>query len=459
MSNLEMMFTEKQQKAFEILLKPEIEVLGYGGAMGSGKSQLIRMYVVTRALKYAKSKHLIVRKSYPELHKNHISRFKMDYSELGTYNDQQKQFTFANGSTCDFMYCANESDTERLQGSEYETICIDEAQFHKKIIWNIIKTRLRTTRQDIKPKMILTFNPGGISHKDLKKLFIDRIFEVDDGNPLQYEFLPANVYDNDYIINNDPEYVKRLESLPEQLRKAYLEGDFSSFEGEFFTVSGLSKIKPFMISESDSMCNLYGSLDHGITHDTSFGLWYLKNGMMCRLFSYLNNGSTTRDHAIEIRSQIESCKYSNGHMPIKIWFDPSMNTKFRLSEMNSRALIDEYIDVFKDTKVQFVPANNNKTNGCALMRQAFSTAQGQPSFVFFDKYNENLVERLQSAVFDKNNKEIYLKMDGDDAIDEVRYGIVGLYGIAAQGKLAEHLIKINSKVQKSRQALDWMSLT
>ncbi len=36
-------------------------------------------------------------------------------------------FRFWNGSLIEFMYCDKETDTDRLQGAEYDVIFIDEA--------------------------------------------------------------------------------------------------------------------------------------------------------------------------------------------------------------------------------------------------------------------------------------------------------------------------------------------
>ena len=49
------------------------------------------------------------------------------------------------------------------------------------------------------------------------------------------EFIPARVYDNHVIMQNDPTYVKRLENLPEQERKAFLDGDWDLFQGQYFS--------------------------------------------------------------------------------------------------------------------------------------------------------------------------------------------------------------------------------
>jgi len=48
-------------------------------------------------------------------------------------------------------------------------------------------------------------------------------------------FIPATVYDNPSIMENDPMYVRRLEALPEIEKMRLLHGVWDSFEGQVFT--------------------------------------------------------------------------------------------------------------------------------------------------------------------------------------------------------------------------------
>ena len=48
-------------------------------------------------------------------------------------------------------------------------------------------------------------------------------------------FVPSSVFDNPALLNNDPDYVRRLASMPEAERKALLYGDWDTFSGQVFT--------------------------------------------------------------------------------------------------------------------------------------------------------------------------------------------------------------------------------
>ena len=76
-------------------------------------------------------------------------------------------------------------------------------------------------------------NPGGVSHGYLKRLFLDRRFEAGE-NPEDYRFIQARVTDNKALMLRQPDYLRDLEALPPKLRKAWLEGCWDVYEGQYF---------------------------------------------------------------------------------------------------------------------------------------------------------------------------------------------------------------------------------
>lgn len=208
--------------------------VGYGGARGGGKSWALRRKMVLRRLKYPGSSGLLLRRTYPELYENHVIPLRQELQGVARYNQERHEFIFPNGSRLVLGYCDSEADVFRYQGQEYDDIGLEEATRFTEFQRNFLVTCNRTTRTDLKPRMYYTANPGGPGHAWFKRLFIDRQFREGE-NPEDYVFIPARVYDNPHIMRNDPEYVRQLESLPEQLRRAYLEGDWDIFSGQVFT--------------------------------------------------------------------------------------------------------------------------------------------------------------------------------------------------------------------------------
>lgn len=210
--------------------------IGYGGARGGGKSWAVRVKAILLALAYAGIVIMIVRRTYPELRANHITPMRRMLAfagkRLATYNDSKKEFSFRNGSVIMFRYCATEKDMDNYQGTEADVIFIDEATQHDEKVFRMFVACLRAVNTFPK-RIYLTCNPGGRGHGWVKRLFIDRKFNADE-NPDDYVFIQAFVDDNTALMRAQPGYRKQLEALPPKLRKAWLDGDWNIFEGQFF---------------------------------------------------------------------------------------------------------------------------------------------------------------------------------------------------------------------------------
>jgi PBSX family phage terminase large subunit len=217
--------------------------------------------------------------------------------------------------------------------------------------------------------------------------------------------------------------------------------------GLFFAELGKHNAEtPFVIPDLDDNERLIASLDHGIAHNTCFHLMYLdSDGYIHGLFSYYQNGSTTKAHAEAIIEMIEGFRFSWHKYPSEIHYDYAMETKHKLSETHYRSDLDEYIDAFKTRlggkSVKFVPANKRKADGCNIMRQVFSIGNGVPTYRYFDGLNDGMIHSVKNVITDKVNPEVYAKLDGDDGADTLRYGIM-----AAVVKMAQ----LNRPKEKSR---------
>ncbi len=207
--------------------------IAYGGARGGGKSWALRRKLILMCLRYPGLRCLLVRRTLPELRSNHLAPLLAEYGAILTYSERDKELTLENGSRIIFGYCAAERDALRYQGQEYDIIAIDEATQLSEYQFTIFKACLRGTR-DFPRRIYLTCNPGGIGHSWVKRLFIDRDYRLGE-NPDDYAFIPATVFDNGILTRADPDYVRRLETLPPRLRDAWLYGKWDIFEGQFFT--------------------------------------------------------------------------------------------------------------------------------------------------------------------------------------------------------------------------------
>ena len=171
-----------------------------------------------------------------------------DKSErIANYNDAKKNITFPNGSRILFRYCSNDADAERFQGTEVDVLFIDEATHQSEERYKKLAACVRGVNNFPK-RIMLTCNPGSEGHGWVKRLFVDRQYEAgEDSN--DYLFIQAKVTDNHALMESNPDYIKQLEALPEHLRRAWLDGDWDAFIGQYFPEfnRGVHVIEPFAI--------------------------------------------------------------------------------------------------------------------------------------------------------------------------------------------------------------------
>lgn len=198
---------------------------------------------------------MIIRKTYPELQENHINPIISILNcyaperddRIASYNDAKKNITFPNGSRILFRYCSNDADAERFQGTEVDVLFIDEATHQSEERYKKLSACVRGVNNYPK-RIYLTCNPGGEGHGWVKRLFVDRIYEQNE-NAEDYLFIQSKVTDNKALMESNPDYIKQLESLPEDLRKAWLDGNWDIFVGQYFPEfrRDIHVIEPFPI--------------------------------------------------------------------------------------------------------------------------------------------------------------------------------------------------------------------
>lgn len=293
--------------------------IGYGGARGGGKSWFCRSKAVLMCLKYPGLKVLILRKTYPELLGNHIEPLISmlhcadpdKKKRIATYNDSKKVFKFPNGSFIRLGYCKSDTDKYQYQGQEYDAIFYDECTHFTWDMVQFINTCLRNTRDDFRTRVYYMGNPGGVGHVWFKRLFIEKNYtEYEDPN--EYEYIPATVEDNKLLMQNDPEYVHLLDSLPEKMRKAHRYGDWNVFEGQFFeefTIHAPTEedqrhrrythvIEPFEIPDN---WPIWRSYDFGYAKPFSMAWWTADyDGRLYRILEYYGCVKNSPNEGIKI---------------------------------------------------------------------------------------------------------------------------------------------------------------
>ena len=259
----------------------------FGGARGPGKTDsLIMAFMQFVGQGFGPDwKGIIFRQTYKQLEEI-VAKTRRFFPALcpgAAFRSGSMEWIFPDGETLKLRHARRPSDMENYQGHEYPFVGFDELcnqPFQE--VYEKAKGFCRSSNPQV-PKIIrCTANPLGPGHLWVKRYFIDPAPPL---TPVLAEhggkrvFIPATIYDNRHLVEADPDYLRRLESIADDsLRRAWLEGDWDVVAGSFFgdVWSGVRNVvKPFHIPSS-WFC--FRSFDWGSAKPFSVGWWAVSDG-------------------------------------------------------------------------------------------------------------------------------------------------------------------------------------
>lgn len=423
--------------------RTEYEVF-YGGARGGGKTDSLLMEGL-RQVGHPRYRAIFFRRTYPELEEV-IDRSRQLFPRAypgARWRGDEKQWIFPSGAVYRFRHLQHEADKYNYQGHEYQYVAFDELTHFTLDMYMFLHSSCRTSDPTLTPYIRASGNPGGIGHAWVKDRFIDSCPAVPDG-PRQYvpelgvewqpmrsgpvyvdpttglprAFVPSRVFDNRKLIDNDPNYVRRLLSLPPNMRAAYLAGDWDVFEGQFFdewdrdthVVQGYTPPPEWP---------RFRAMDWGYARPYSIG-WYavMPSGALFRyreLYGYGGSPNVgSRETADEVAAKVARIEEEAGETGIIGPADPACWTR----QGHTGPTIAES---FSAHGVHFVPADNDRLNGWDQCRKRLQRDRnGEPGFYVADTCRHFI--RTVPAMVHSETRPEDVDTDGEDhAGDEWRY--------------------------------------
>lgn len=385
----------------------------YGGARGGGKSWAMRRKFVLLALRYDGLKLLLLRRTLPELTENHVRPLLAELSGLISYNQTQRVMTFPNGSRIRLGYLEAEKDVYQYQGQEYDVVGMEEATHFTESQMLFITTCNRTVRTDFTPRMYYTCNPGGVGHGWVKRLFIDRDYRASE-RPEDYAFIPARVYDNPYLVQRDPSYIRTLENLPEHLRRAHLDGDWDVLAGQYFAEFTRERhvVSPFPIP---AWWRRFMAMDWGY-NDPCAVLWFAVSPEG-RVF-------VTRElyeRQVLARAMAARIREINADEPAAYCMaSPDAWQQRGMSDIDGESIAETFIK----NGVPLLKADNARIAGWQRVREYLADAEdGLPRLQIFSSCT-NLIRTLPMLVYDAHHTEDVSAACEDHAPEALRYGLM-----------------------------------
>ena len=389
----------------------------YGGARGGGKSWAMRRKLILLALSYPELNILLLRRTLPELRENHILPMQRELYGFAVYNATERVFKFPNRSRIKLGYCDTAGDVYQYQGQEYAVIGMEEATHFTEEQQQFLTTCNRTARQGFPPRMYYTCNPGNVGHAWVKRLFIDRDYRNDE-RAEDYNFIPAKLWDNKVLLNADPGYVRQLMALPEELRRAHLDGDWDVHAGQYFREfsRGRHVTEPYEIPR---YYKRFRSMDWGY-NDPCCVLWHAVDpeGRVVtyrELYVRQTRAEEVAKRAVEL-SKGEDIAYTVASPDLWQHRGAALAIKGGFEG-------ETLAEVFQKSGMPVTPADNSRIAGWQRVRDYMAAGpDGCPRWQCFPEC-VNLIRELPAMQFDQHMRED--ARDGDDhAPEALRYALM-----------------------------------
>lgn len=408
----------KQRQFLRALKDPELEQILYGGARGGGKSEVVRMALIMRALQYPGTKHVIFRTVESDVIKQHKLPLEEMLNEWGIphqWNDKNKIFTLSGGSQIILAFANSVAHTKKYQGLEYLTVVFDEATQFREIIYDRICGSLRVaTDAPTTVKKILAANPGDIGHAWVKRRFVDE--KTRDDHTL---FIKSVLRDNIVLMKRDPGYGERLtRGLPDHLKQQWLEGDWDAQEGQYFNIPPGAIREWHFGPQGIQWCQWYAGADWGYSPSAFAVVWAatwkdIHGGNHMHIYRCLKQQRLDMDEQAKAAMEIEG---QNGIYPKIRYADPATGKRLE-AESDQQAKTVRRVW----SKFGFVtqPAKrHSRVAGWGLIRMLLKPCYGLDTdkphgILTIDPSCATLIAELKDAVFETSNGVI----TGDD-IDE-----------------------------------------
>lgn len=394
----------------------EFEIL-YGGARGGGKTDAGLAWL-SRHIEHPDYRFLVVRRNSEDL-SDWLDRARVFYKRFGgEVVGKPAVIKFPSGAIGRTGHLKDEAAYTKYIGHEYHRMLIEELTLIKsEEAYLKLISSARSTVPGLQPRVFATTNPGNAGHIWVKNRFVNNGANKPYKDPESGRYriyIPSKVTDNPTLMLNDPGYIQYLNSLPEKLRRAWRDGDWDVFEGQFFAEwdEAVHVCEPFEIPETWPK---FRAMDWGYS-DPFCCLWFAA-GPDNRIYVYrefYRNRLTDSEYAQAISSLTgeERINYSVAD-PGSFWVK------------NPDTGVPRF-ETFARNGVSLVKADNSRINGWGRIReylQVKETDEGPKAAVQVFNTCTNLIRTLPNLVHHERKVEDIADGMEDHAPDAFRYGL------------------------------------
>lgn len=424
-------YNEKQKEADKAI--DNFKYVLYGGAMGGGKSYWIRWSLVKLLLKYyAETGKPGIRvglfcEDYPALRDRHVSKMNYELPEwLGTMHKGVNEYVLAPQYGSGVIALRNLDDPSKYASSEFAAIAVDELTKNPKTTFEDLRTRMRWP--GIKePKFIAGTNPGSLGHQWVKDIWMDGKFEPGEKEAHLFAYVKATAYDN---TENLPDtYFLQLEGLPEQKKKAFLEGDWDLFEGQYFSEwrYDIHTVEPFTLPPT---WRRFGGYDHGRSNPACFK-WYAVdwdgNVWVYRELYVNKKDGSPRWEADKIAQEVAKITREANEYLEYVVADAAIFSNHGHGETIADVLRKNGVGKSGTNIPVLLPSHKDRIAGWALMHQLLYHDKHTPPKLRYFRTCKDSIRTIPTLIYDEKKVEDLDTGGEDHAADTDRYFLQTLY--------------------------------
>lgn len=340
----------------EIAYNSEATVLGYGGAAGGGKTDLMLGLAHT-----AHHKSIIFRRELAQL-EGIEERARDLFTGHGKFNSTKHKWRMEDGRVIEFGGVETEDDKKKYQGRPHDLKCFDELTHFSEAQFRYLKAWNRTSRDGQRCRVVTGFNPPTDAEGDwVNRYFapwldesyprerpkpgeirffamldgVDR--EVKNGLPFWWPLYPVEGVEQELIepesrtfipsfVEDNPVYMatgykKTLQQLPEPLRSLLLKGKFGLTQVDHpwqvipsaWVIAAQKRWKPLSAQERGALTQVGVDPARGGKDKSTIAKRY--SNWLAQL--YTRPGKTTPDGVATIRDVVNSLE-SGENAPLHI---------------------------------------------------------------------------------------------------------------------------------------------
>jgi hypothetical protein len=435
---------------------------GFWRKISDDKGKVTRYF--RYSIDYPNYSAVLVRRTIPQYKATtKVECDKLYPHEGGRWSETDQTYTFPSGAKILMRPCYTKDHIEFFQGGNFNFLGVEElTQFDKETI-ELIGAGFRTVDPRLKCMKVYTTNPGGRGHNWVKALVkkcpaipVGDYIEVEGyeykGEVLKYKrlktnkpvklesgetflFIPALVFDNPHITENDQSYIRNLLRKPDNYIQMWLFGNWDVYVGQFFKmfqeerhildeeaffgakhrVDLAQKKRHFDWTGYD----LYRSYDYGYGSAWACGAYafHKESGISYKFAELVEADLTSSQQAQRVNEYFKT----HYNLEPEDFLDEFADPKSYWARVESGENFRTPADIYEDYGILLTPSNNDRKQGAmAVADMLIGEKDKTPTLIFLSNCIET-IDCISSIPSSESNPEDVDTDYFDHPYDETRY--------------------------------------